>query len=518
MSEELTVKKIDGGVERLICVGMVISDSFLKDIQLIYSHEYIAFPFAKTVATWCLDYYKQYQKAPGIHIKDIYEAKVREGLVPEQAELIGLFLESISNEYERSGQFNSDYIMQQAEKHFKQRSLKALSEDIVTLISQGQAQEAEELLTQYKRIERPQSGGINPFTDREAIYKAIEKRQENILYKIPGALGEFLGPVERSTLTGIMAPEKRGKTWILMQNGIWAYQQQCNVAFFEIGDMVEQDIVRRVCTNITRTTTKNVGEIKIPILDCLHNQLSTCTKKERCCDFGVLHRKRSSGSEEEYDKTPLEAAPSYKPCTVCNNGGHPPGEFKGAVWHKMDIVTQLNWKQSWEAGKKTAKRAGSADFKLVCLPNSSLSVRGIESQLDMWEQTEAFVPDVVIIDYADNLSPMDPKRDERHRQTDNWKALRALSQKYFCNVLTATQADAASYDKESLDESNFSESKGKYGQVNVIWTLNQTPEEKKEGVIRFGQMFRREDEYDTKKHCTVMQCLSIGRPYMGSYL
>jgi hypothetical protein len=96
--------------------------------------------------------------------------------------------------------------------------------------------------------------------------------------------------------------------------------------------------------------------------------------------------------------------------------------------------------------------------------------------------------------------------------------LRALSQKYFCNVLTATQADAASYDKESLDESNFSESKGKYGQVNVIWTLNQTPEEKKEGVIRFGQMFRREDEYDTKKHCTVMQCLSIGRPYMGSYL
>lgn len=518
MIEDITVQHIDGGLERLIATGMVVSDRFLRDIQLIYSPEYMQVPFVKTVATWCLNYYKQYQKAPVRHIKDIYEAEAHNGLGSDQADLIAIFLESISNEYESSDQFNADYFLSQAEKHFKQQSLKSLSEDILALLAQGEVKEAEELLTKFKRVERPQSKGINPFTDREAIYTAVEKREENVLYRLPGALGKFVGPVERSTLTGILAPEKRGKTWILLQNGIWAYQQKCNVAFFEIGDMVEQDVVRRISKNNTRTTTKNIGEVKIPVLDCMQNQLNTCMKPERCCDFGVLHRKRSSGTEEEYDKSTLEQSPLYKPCTICRIGDDSQSDFKGAIWHKMEPVTQLYWKQAWDIGRKTAERSKGKDFKLVCLPNGALSVRGIEAQLNMWEQTENFIPDVVILDYADNLSPIDSKREERHRQVDNWKALRALSQKYYCAVITATQADAASYEKESLDDSNFSEAKGKYGQVTGFWTLNQTPEEKRQGIMRIGQLMIREDEFDTKKHCTVLQCLDIGRPYMGSYL
>ena len=518
MSEDITVTQFDGGLERRITTGMIVNDRFLRDIQLIYSSDYMLIPFAKTVASWCLSYYKQYQKAPGRHIRDIFEVETKNGLNPDQADLIATFLASISEEYENSEQLNVDYLLTQAENHFKQQSLKALSDDILALVSQGEVKEAEELLTQFKRVERPQSKGINPFTNKEAIYRAVEKREENILFKLPGALGHFLGPIERSTFTGILAPEKRGKTWELIQLGINAYQQRCNVAFFEIGDMVEQDIVRRISKNTTKTTTENVGEIKVPVLDCLHNQLNTCTKKERCCDFGVLHRKRSGSAEEEYDKSTLEESPNYRPCVACNSQASTLGEFKGAVWHKMEEITQLNWRQSWEIGQKIAKRAQGKDFKLVCLPNGSLSVRGIEAQLNMWEQTEGFIPDVLIIDYADNLSPIDPKREERHRQNDNWKALRALSQKYFCAVITATQADAASYDKNSLDESNFSEAKGKYGQVTSFWTLNQTPEEKEQGIIRIGQMMRREGKFDTNKHCTVLQCLDIGRPYMGSFL
>ena len=469
-------------------------------------------PFSKIIAHWCLDYYKQYQKAPSKHIKDIFEQHAQNGLGADQADLIAMFLESISSEYEHSEQFNSDYLLTQAEKYFKQNSLKALSEDISALLSQGEVQEAEALLTEYKRVERPQSKGINPLTDREAIYRAIEKREENILFTMPGALGQFLGPIERSSFIGILAPEKRGKSFFLLQTALWALQRHCNVAFIEIGDMMEEDLVRRIAKNITKTTDKNKPFVKIPMLDCFHNQMNTCTKPCRTCAFGVLHR-RVGDKGDELDLTPLEEAIGYVPCTQCKDK-----EYKGAVWHKLEQVGQLQWKQAWEIGKKVTHRAGDKQFKLIVYPNDSVNVRGIETQLDQWEQNEGFIPDLVVIDYADNIAPLEGKREERFKQNDTWKALRALSQKRFCSVITATQADAASYDKKSLDASNFSEAKSKYAHVTGFWTLNQTPDEKRLGIMRIGQMFVRENDSDLNQKCTILQCLDIGRPYLGSFL
>ena len=95
--------------------------------------------------------------------------------------------------------------------------------------------------------------------------------------------------------------------------------------------------------------------------------------------------------------------------------------------------------------------------------------------------------------------------------------MRRLSQERHCLVVTATQANAASYDKKVLTMMNFSEDKRKMAHVTAMFGLNQTPDEKRQNLMRVGPIVIREGEFNSLNTVTVLQCLDIGRPYIGSY-
>lgn len=504
--KDIRVEKIDNHLESLMLTGMIVSSKFLQEFQPLYRPDLIEMPFVRTVAGWCLDYWKQYRKAPGVHIQDIYSSHARNGLNKDQAEMIGDFLTSISREHERAKKFNVDYLLTQAEARFKEQSLSHLAEDIKTLLSEGRTQEAELLQVGYKKIERPTSTGINPFTDQNAIYEAFESRERDYLFTPPGALGEFLGNIERSTLTAIMGSEKKGKTWTLMQFALWAMQARCNVAFFECGDMIQRDLLRRIYCNLSRSSDRKHGRILVPVLDCQRNQDNTCARKERTCNTGILQGE---------NKIPFEEAGDYIPCTACRK--EQDSQWKGAAWKRVEHIQKLTWARALEVGKKTAARLGDRGFKIAVYPNGTVNVQGLKVQLDLWERLEGFIPDVIIIDYADILAAEDSRKEYRHQQNETWQALRALSQERCCGVFVATQADSDSYSRSSLGAKNFSEDKRKYGHATMFITLNQTGEEKDDGIMRIGTMFVREDNFSLKKQCTVLQCLDIGRPYLTSY-
>lgn len=146
MKKKFKRKKIDNKVERQIVTGMIVSDQVLREIEPIYRPELMESPFAKTVAGWCLEHHKRYQKAPKELIEDIFHSAERKNLDEDQAELIGDFLESISSEYERADKFNAHYILDKAETKFKESSLRHLSEDIRAELSNGNVMAAEALL------------------------------------------------------------------------------------------------------------------------------------------------------------------------------------------------------------------------------------------------------------------------------------------------------------------------------------------------------------------------------------
>lgn len=525
----MRTRKVDNSVERRIVTGMCVSDEFLQRVRAIYDPDLMAVPFARTVADWCTAYFLEYGCAPGRHVQDIFEREERNGLAKDQAALIADFLAEASEEYERGaeGKFNVNYLLDQAEARFAQQKLRLLAADVEALVDKGDVKAAELLVSGHRRVERPASAGLEPLVDADAVQRAFEGRQDAVLFTFPGALGQLLAPVMRHDFIGVMGPEKRGKSFQLLDLAMRAVRARCNVAYFDCGDSPEDEHVVRVHMYNTGRSPDIEGRIKLPVFDCENNQRAECPNGRTCEGSGArgttIMTTVRNGSQEKQRRLSLEEwerqgkGEEWVPCTRCVR--EKGSSYRPAVWHQWSKpLERLTWQEAVEAGKRTAAQSRKR-FKLSCHSSGTLSVSASEVILDQWEREEGFVPDVIIYDYPDIMAPepLDERKEARHQTNGIWMAQRRVSLSRHCAVIAATQSDADSYDQRSLKEKNFSEDKRKYAHVTRMVVLNQTPEEKADGVIRLSQMFVRSRHYNSKKQVIVLRCLEIGRPYMGSY-
>jgi len=252
----------------------------------------------------------------------------------------------------------------------------------------------------------------------------------------------------------------------------------------------------------------------------LIEQLDLCRRPDRNCDHGIFEEtdletyRTNKGQYESLDTLVAKAKedPDYEPCDshICN-------ERVGTVWTILEpeqpVLTADDAQKELEEFFHKYRRR----FKLITYPSGTLTVTEIGNCLNEWERQDDFVPDVVIVDYADLMH--DRVQEFRHRQDAIWKGLRAVSQERHCLVVTATQADAASYRSGRLSLSNFSEDKRKYAHVTAMYGMNQDPggREKKLGILRINELVVREGDFSVDNEVRIVQDLRIGRPYLESY-
>lgn len=504
-------------IERKIITGMIVSDRYMRECDLMLTNIHLLeSPLIKKIVEWCKDYYKSHGKSPGKDIEIIYDSKVRDGLNEEQADSIGDILSEISEEFEK-GEYkdlNTDFLLDETEKYFKKRSLEILAEDMKIALEGDDLETAEKRFNDFKRVERVTGVCVNPLSDPEVIRAAFEEPPEPLI-KFPGALGEMLNhEMVRDSLVGILAPEKRGKTWWMIEFAMRALRAHKKVAFFEVGDMSRDQFVRRIHTYIQRRNylSRYCGKFLMPIMDCHHNQIDKCDNPERSCFIGLYESKNQKMSYKE------ASALGYLPCTFCAKDREFSKEYKGAHWFKYVETKPFTWGEALKAGKDFETTiCGPHNFRLSVHSSDTLTVEGMNAQLENWYSLDDFSPDVIIGDYADILAASNSYVETRHQENHKWKGLRRMSQDWHSLVITASQADADSYDKKILSLKNFSEDKRKYAHVTMMIALNQTPEEKREGIMRISQLLVRESDFDMKRTVKVLQCLNNGRPFLGSY-
>lgn len=506
----------DKFIERRIVTGLVVSTEYVNEIINIYAPEFLSSSSARLLASWCIRYFRQYHKAPGRDIEGIFAREMKQ-LSEEQIEDIESILESLSDDYERE-QFNVQYLVDQTKEYFRTQNLRKFIDRVKNELDAGELNEAEKTALQYTSLattEEAEAKVVDPFSSPALVKKAFENQSEPII-RFPKALGEFWNSqLTRDAFVGIMGPEKRGKTFWLLEFAMRGMMCGCNVAFFQAGDMSEAQQLRRIYIYLAKKSDKKryCQGMYVPILDCWYNQTGTCDKKERECDISLF----SSGRDQNLITLDQlieakEMYPDYEPCTNCK-------EMKGAVWIKWeDETTPLTWKEAYKKAKQWQKKY-KKKFKLATYPNETLTVSEIKTVLDIWEEKENFIPDVIVIDYADILdSDPDTKRlDWRNQNNKIWQRLRRLSQERHCLVITATQAAATAYDKDTIKLSDFSEDKRKYAHTTAMYALNQTDEEKKLGIMRISELVIRDDEFDRTRQVKVLQCLQKGRPFIGSF-
>jgi len=503
------LRKVDVSLDRQIIIGMIVSDRFLKAVAAIYRPDLLTAPFAVTVANWCLEHLKQYDKAPGSHIEDLFHSHQRAGMDDDQADLIESFLAGLSEEYERANKFNVDYLLDQTERLFRQRAIKNLAEDIEAHLSHGELEEAEGMLTEFRRLERPVPNGIDPLKDMGAYQKAFESREEP-LFQLPGAYGDMLNPhFIRGGFVGFLGKAKAGKTWRLIDIAMWATKARCNVAVFQLGDLSQDDYMVRQGVYLSGKSNdpRYCGELLVPVLDCANNQAATCREGNG--------RAEPIEAGELYDMEHQDWLYEHTPCSACIKRNRM--AFKGALWWSVRPPVQpLTWREAWKNTEKWAKRHRAKGLRLAVYPNSSINVRGIEQQLDLWEQTEGFVPDVLILDYPDIMEPDDKRKEKRHQEDERWRLLRRVSQERHLCLITATQSNRGGFDDRDLSASDTSEDKRKLDHVTAFFAINQTEEEHERGVVRIANLLMREGK-KSRSQVVVLQSLETGQPYLASY-
>jgi hypothetical protein len=303
--------------------------------------------------------------------------------------------------------------------------------------------------------------GIDILNDEQAIKEAFESKKEPLV-KYPGALGKFFkDALERDALVAFMAPEKRGKSFWLLDVAYRAVLQNRKVAYFEAGDNSQHQVTRRLMTRVS----------KKPMKRSLVNYPVTLDRDEddKIATVGTKRKRFSKG---------LNKAEAWKAC-------------------KKLKKSKLNTKESL--------------FKLSCHANSTLSVRMIRNILSNWGR-EGWTPDVIVIDYADILNMDSSVFEGRDRINETWKQLRSLSQTYHCLVMTATQADAASYKANVIDRSHFSEDKRKLAHVTGVVGINASLEEKEQDLMRLNWVVLRESSFSERDCVHVATCLALSNP------
>jgi replicative DNA helicase len=458
--------KHSGNEERRILIGMIVDRQVLGRVVPRWGTGLFKSTWCNIIGDWCIDYFNQYEDAPKKEIEGLFESWASGNTDTDTTEIIESFLSKLSDEYEeRSEESNSNYVIDLAAEHFNKVSLNKLADTIRGDVTSGDMDKAIHRVNTYGQIEMGSGAGIDPMQDMEAIREAFEEQQDPLV-EYPGALGRFFsGALQRDAFIAFMGPEKRGKTWWLLDVAWRAMCQRRKVALFEVGDMSQNQIMRRLMVRAARRPMKAQSYL-----------YPTLMEKEQGAPMAAVQLEERTTEKE------------------------------------------LGWRQAFKACQKVMERkVRSKDtmLKLSCHPNSSLTVAGIRSILQGWERG-GWTPDVIVIDYADILAPPSGHADTRDQINATWKQLRALSQSQHALVVTATQADANSYNANTIGRSNFSEDKRKLAHVTGLVGLNANADEKECGITRLNWIVLRESAF-SETHCVhVAGCLSIGNPAIKS--
>ena len=510
-------KPLDSRIERQIITGLIVSEQFTRELLPLLKPNSLQLPFAKTIAKWCVDFYKNYQASPGRTIRDIFIEKKKSDLDEDQADLIEEFLASISDEYERSDNFNIGYYLKKAENHLRSTSLQNLSKEISQAVIGGRLEEAEALAKGYERVTRPQSKGVDPINDSQVIANAFAEDSGDQLFTLPGQLGRVMGAFERGWLAAVVGSAKAGKTWWLMMTALRALFAGYNVIFVSL-EMSEKAMIRRIHHYINGLPTRKwAGEMLIPIFDCEHNQKGTCEISKRLAKVDLIKDEEAGiwipskkSALTEFDK---ENPAGYKPCTECMGSSNyvPTNWYKKTTKEELTINRVLKKKT---AMKRSALIRGSK-FHLVEFPSGELTISELKAYLYNREQYHGEVFDVIVTDYADKFKP-EKNREYRHGINEIWEGHKGLAQDKKALVVTGSQSNTARSGKK-IGQGSWAEDIRKLNLIDVGWALNMTPEQKIRGLMEVGIMAQRHDFFDVLGSVFVTHQLKIGRPYISSY-
>jgi hypothetical protein len=487
-------------VERAILTGMIMSDRALRVIGLSYKPQYLTAAFSREVAKWCLEHLARYGSSPKADIQTLFEAYRRNGLDQETARLVAQLLSSLSQEFERSGQFNEQLCIDTAASYFRERGLTLLKEDLEYHLEGGNVNAAHASVAKF--VSAPElsvSLGIEPLADMDGTREAFEDR--NALLELPGDLGRLLGPLEREWTVMVVGKYKGAKSYTCQHIAQQALYSGLNVGWFDF-ELGERRLRRRFAHGICAAPLKapRHGRILKPVWDCVLNQTGECSDPRRMGQVPLI----VGDGKPDWDRAPR----GYRPCTGCTEG-------RLDTWFEECKWEVLDWRTAWRKSEAVAGSVMGARLKVCSWPKFSAGVDDVEATLQVWQHLEGFMPDVIVVDQPD-IMRMEGKGDTRQKIDELWKRLGAIPQKLHCLLVAPSQAGGKdAQERKRLRDSDVAEDSRKLGHVDMSIKIDQTEEERDAQRAIYSIGVGRDDEA-VGDRVMVLQCLALGQAVLDS--
>lgn len=446
-------EKIDLLNEKDILVGLIVSDEFCKEISPIIDIKDLQVDYSRVIVSWIKPYFEEFGKAPKTDILKLYRSHISEISNESLQNNILTFIEKLDEKY--NSKRNDAYAIQEAIKYLKSRNLQNLSQDIEAYITSGDIDKAESLITRYRKVEKESGESVDLLNDADIVRESFTEEQDK-LFSFNGAYGRLVGDIHREDFVAFLASMKVGKTFTLIDCGIEALKNGLNVVMFSL-EMSRTNMIKRVWKSLSGQVTEDV-EITVP-------EFVQEGEKYRV-EEKTVHKKASSILEVEKKQKSLKRL------------------FRGG------------------------------NLKIFAEPAYSMTVEKLETKLDDLNHN-GFIPDVIIIDYADIMLPSNSRLDYRNQLDDIWKRLRAMAQKRKCAVFTASQASRGAINKEATADM-ISEDIRKLAHVTSMVSISKDEYCKNHSLAMFSQLAVREGEPITER-VIATQCLSLGRPVLDSH-
>lgn len=446
------IERVDISVESRILGNLITSTELLGRVRQIIDPTLFESPISRTVGQWVIDYFDRLGQAPEKAITDIYIARKSE-LKEADADLVYSFLKNCSASWKPS---NVKYAEDMASDFFQRKSLDRLAESIKSKANSGSVESAQRLIAEYVRPEVIHSRSIDLLRDAGPIQHAFQNDEEE-LFSLRGGLNRLVGgPLCRGELVAFLAPPKAGKTWWMIDSAVTAMTRSQKVLFISL-EMTEEQMVRR-----------------------FWQALSGCSR------YG-------------------EEAPGST------------FELNGSKW---DLVTGTRETSKVDVSEEAIRQVQSTYLsvtegllKIRCYPTGTLSLQKLQSELKVLEVFENFVPDVIVLDYAD-IMKLPSGREKRHQLDELWLGLRGITTEKKNLIITASQTGRETVaGKRDADEGNIAEAVSKLNHVTRMITINRGREDKKRGTYRLSCQTMR-DGAECFEQLVVCHCLAIGRPWM----
>ncbi len=503
----MKVTRIELNREKRIIVNLVLNTEFCRKVLPVVKSSYFKSQSAKTLIVWVESYYETYGVAPKEDINNLFE-EYGSTLDTDLHEQVGALLEHLS-EVAENKVYNIQYLVDSADELFREKHIELQNAASTKCLEDGDIVGAENALNEpYTGIEG-NSHDFIAFNDDDfmrTVIRAMVLQQDpdNAFFTFSGRLGTFIGPMDRGWFIAFLAPAKRGKTTYMIDAAIDAIRQRKNTIVISL-EMPENQLMQRYAMAVTACKPEQDEYTALhPIMDCMLNQEDDCDMTERV-GIGEL--------EVDTNNIPLwEDNKGWEVCTACR-GTY---KFKPTAW-KIPIVKKTIAEGHYFKKVNRFNKFFGKYGRIVHMPSKTVTVQDIRNEVSRLEFEQNFIPDVIVIDYADLIKPDGNGRNEkRHQLDDIWEYLRGWGQENSVTIITASQTNRISADALYLKDTHVAEDYSKIAKLDIGIGLCQNDELKERGIMNINVVAHRHKGFIQSNVCAVLQDMEHQQSHLDS--